>query len=163
MITYFEKNLIKKVYISKKADDMMERKQKVITTFLVLVLVVVVFYFSTKAITQYTGYVISGDNVSDSFVGCLSEMDVRMYGAFWCGHCQSQEGMFADGNVNAGKQILIDNGIYYECDPRGEDSKYQECMDAGIRGYPTWIIKGELYPGEMSLERIAELSGCSLE
>ena len=143
----------------------MERKQKVITTFLVLVLVVVVFYFSTKAITQYTGYVISGgdENDIDSFAKCLGKMEVRMYGTFGCSFCQKQEGDFGGGDIAKGKQILIDNGIYYECDPRGEDSKYQECIYAEIQGYPTWVINGKQEIGRISLERIAELSGCSLE
>lgn len=143
----------------------MEQRQKVLLTFIVLVLIIGGFYFITKAITQYTGYTISNPNEindSDSFVKCLGDMNVRMYGAFWCGHCQNQEGDFANWNVNEGKQILIDNNIYVECDPRGENSKSDECLSVGIQGYPTWQIKGKLYPGEQSLERIAELSGCSL-
>ncbi len=35
----------------------------------------------------------------------------------------------------------------------------QACRDAGIKGFPTWIIKGQEYSGTQILEKLAEISG----
>lgn len=47
---------------------------------------------------------------SDSLAKCLSDKGVKMYGAFWCGHCQNQKAEF-NGNLEK-------YNIYVECDPR---------------------------------------------
>ena len=88
----------------------------------------------------------SGD--LDGFASCLTEKGVKMYGAEWCGHCKSQKDLFGDSFK------LVD---YVDCDERSE-----ECLVAGIQGYPTWVINGESRPGETSLEELAMLSGCVL-
>lgn len=142
----------------------MKQKNKVILTFAILVLIVAGFYFITKAITQYTGYSIKEENSNlEDFAKCLSDKNVKMYAAFWCGHCQNQERLFGEGSLDEGKRLMIDNNIYVECDPRGDNSQSDLCISKGIQGYPTWIINGKQYPGEMSLKRLAELSGCSLD
>jgi len=33
------------------------------------------------------------------------------------------------------------------------------CADAGIKGYPSWQIKGQILQGVQSLNKLAELSG----
>ncbi len=71
-----------------------------------------------------------------------------MYGTEWCSHCKNQKSMFGDYFQ------YID---YVDCDKNKD-----ECLTAGIRGYPTWVIAGEQYPGEQSLERLAGLTGCDL-
>lgn len=51
---------------------------------------------------------------------------------------------------------------YIECDQHGVDTKYKLCREKRIKGYPTWEIDGELYPGEIEppeLERLADTSG----
>jgi hypothetical protein len=53
---------------------------------------------------------------------------------------------------------LID---YVECDPKGQNSRAQMCQAAAakVKGFPTWEIKGQFYPGTQSLEKLADLSG----
>lgn len=46
---------------------------------------------------------------------------------------------------------------YVDCDRYSD-----ECLRNSIRGYPTWIISGEKYPGAQSLGRLSSLSGCSI-
>lgn len=70
----------------------------------------------------------------------LKALDAKMYGAFWCGHCNNQK---AGLGVSVGQQFE-----YIECDRDGVDSKYKLCKSRDIAGYPTWEINGELYPGE---------------
>jgi hypothetical protein len=83
----------------------------------------------------------------------LAESGVQMFGAYWCPHCQHQKERF-------GKEAFqsID---YVECDPRGENPRPQLCQEEQIQGYPTWKIDGQLYPGDRSLEELADLSGYS--
>jgi len=90
----------------------------------------------------------SDDTDLDKFAKCLSEKGATMYGAEWCGHCKNQKEMF-------GASFKYVN--YVEC-----PDKPNVCIDAGIEGYPTWIINGLPYAGEQSLERLGELTGCSL-
>ena len=71
-----------------------------------------------------------------------------MYGTEWCPHCKNQKELFGDSF----KQV-----DYIDCDIRKS-----ECAQAGIKGYPTWIISGEKYPGVQQLGRLATLSGCKL-
>ncbi len=84
----------------------------------------------------------------DSFAQCLFEKGVTMYGTGWCSHCQNQKKMF-------GKSFQYVN--YVDCDRYSD-----ECLKNGIRGYPTWIINDEKYPGEQYLYKLATLSGCVL-
>lgn len=80
----------------------------------------------------------------------LAAIGAKNYGAYWCPHCHEQKELF-------GQQAfaLID---YVECDPKGKNPRPQLCKEAEIRGYPTWQIKGVLYPGVQSLQTLADLS-----
>ena len=89
----------------------------------------------------------------DDFAKCLTENNIKEYGAFWCSNCAEQKKMF-------GKSFEFVN--YIECDARGNNAQPELCQQNGIRGYPTWIIDGEKYEGVQSLENLAQYSGCSL-
>ena len=84
----------------------------------------------------------------DSFAKCLTEKGAVMYGAYWCGHCKEQKEMFGDSF----KYIN-----YVEC-----TEKKQICEDAGIGGYPTWIIDGKSHEGVQPLSKLAGISQCKL-
>ncbi|MBR8828730.1 MAG: vitamin K epoxide reductase family protein [Gomphosphaeria aponina SAG 52.96 = DSM 107014] len=81
----------------------------------------------------------------------LTAVGAKKYGAFWCPHCYEQKQLFG--------QEAFAKINYLECDPQGEDPQTQLCVDAGIQGFPSWEVNGELYPGTQTLERLAELSG----
>jgi len=51
---------------------------------------------------------------------------------------------------------------YVECDPNGDNANPELCQEKGIEGYPTWIINGMKYSGEVQLSRLGELTGCQL-
>jgi hypothetical protein len=82
----------------------------------------------------------------------LRKIGAKMYGAYWCPHCSQQKELFGAAFRS------ID---YVECDPGGANARPALCKDAKITGYPTWEIKGKLYPGTQSLEDLAKLSGYS--
>lgn len=80
----------------------------------------------------------------------LAEVGAKNYGAYWCPHCHEQKELF-------GQQAfaLID---YVECDPKGKNARPQMCKAAGVAGYPTWQINGQVYPGVQRLETLADVS-----
>ncbi|MGF1460592.1 MAG: glutaredoxin family protein [Leptolyngbyaceae cyanobacterium] len=80
----------------------------------------------------------------------LTTEGATMYGAFWCPHCADQKELFGKA---------ADSVPYVECDSEGEQAQPQLCTAKEIRGYPTWEINGEFYPGTQSLEKLAALSG----
>jgi glutaredoxin len=85
----------------------------------------------------------------DSFAQCLTEKGVIMYGTGWCSHCKNQKNEFGSSFQ------YVD---YVDCD------RYKsECLKAGVKGYPTWVIEGVNYPGEQPLYKLASLSGCDLD
>lgn len=84
----------------------------------------------------------------DNFAKCLSENQAAMYGTEWCPHCKSQKALFEKSFK------YVD---YIDCD-------YDKdiCLLNGVKGYPTWIIKNQSYPGTQSLEILSKLSNCTL-
>ena len=135
----------------------MEKRVKIITSIFVLVGLVFAFYFITKAITAYTGYNIAENIITEKqkieLAKCLGEKNVKMYGAYWCSHCNNQKAMFGD---------LFKHVIYVECDRNAQNSQRELCLEKGIEGYPTWEINNQFYAGEISFEKLAELSGCKI-
>lgn len=81
----------------------------------------------------------------------LTTIGAKMYGAFWCGHCHEQKQLFG--------REAVDQLTYIECDPKGKNPQVALCQAAGIAGYPTWEINGQMYSGTISLAELAQLSG----
>ena len=81
----------------------------------------------------------------------LQEIGAKKYSAWWCPHCYSQRQLF-------GREAFQEIEAV-ECDATGTDPQPQACQTAGVRSYPTWEIKGTIYPGVMELSELAEVSG----
>ena len=104
-----------------------------------ILIVAVVWYFSAKP----------GEN--DDFAKCLTEKGVKMYGAYWCPHCQREKAAFGDS---------FNYVPYVECT---EEPGTTQCTAAGITGYPTWITAdGRRFEGEQGIVRLSEASSCPL-
>jgi hypothetical protein len=90
----------------------------------------------------------------DAFAQCLTAKQAKMYGAFWCEHCQAQKEMFGSSFQYA---------PYIECGIKGSQAIASVCTDAGIKRFPTWIFAdGTRVEGEHELEFLGEKTGCSL-
>lgn len=90
----------------------------------------------------------------DEFAKCLTEKNVKMWGAYWCAHCKNQKKEF-------GKSWQYIE--YVECSLPGGQGQTKECQEAEIQGYPTWEFEdGERLGGEVSFEVLAEKTGCEL-
>jgi hypothetical protein len=46
-----------------------------------------------------------------------------------------------------------------ECDPKGTNPQTARCEAAGVRAFPTWVIKGEKLEGNRPLDDLARASG----
>uniref|UniRef100_A0A0D9VP60 Vitamin K epoxide reductase domain-containing protein n=1 Tax=Leersia perrieri TaxID=77586 RepID=A0A0D9VP60_9ORYZ len=88
----------------------------------------------------------------------LHSIGAKMYGAFWCSHCNEQKQIFGREATK-----LLD---YVECFPNGAGKGKKmapECAAAGIEGFPTWIINGKVLGGDQELPILAEESGFPVE
>lgn len=116
----------------------MKKKTLIITcTIAILAIVLLIGYKSMN------GNAVAGNN--DNLAKYLTEQGVKMYGTEWRSYCANQKKLFGTSFK------YID---YIDC-----DKKSQECMLAGVTGYPTWKIDGQSYPGVQPLERLAQLTG----
>ncbi|XP_021736379.1 thiol-disulfide oxidoreductase LTO1-like [Chenopodium quinoa] len=103
-------------------------------------------YYTTEITSASSPYAIS-------LAKHLKSTGAKMYGAFWCSHCQEQKEMFGREAMK-----LLD---YVECFPDGVKKGIKiasACSDVGIEGFPTWLINGEVISGEKTLEELAEIS-----
>ena len=90
----------------------------------------------------------------DTFASCIKDSGATFYGAFWCPHCQNQKAMFGSS-----AKLLP----YVECSTPDGKGQLPVCKDAGVTGYPTWVFAdGSRESGEVSLERLAEKTSCTL-
>ncbi|MDZ4229310.1 MAG: hypothetical protein U1C50_03605 [Patescibacteria group bacterium] len=116
------------------------------TIGLVLVPLIIYAVFATPKISsgQY-----------DQLAQCLTDKGTKMFGAYWCSHCANQKRTFG----NSFSKIN-----YIECSLPDGKTQTEECQQAGINGYPTWEFgDGSRLDGEVSLETLAQKSGCSIE
>ena len=81
----------------------------------------------------------------------LEEAGVEMYGAFWCPACDQQKELFGASAHRI---------PYVECSPAGRSGPTAtKCLAAGIRSYPTWIIKGQRHTGVLTPASLADRAG----
>lgn len=106
---------------------------------------------------------------TDKLASCLAEKGVKEYGAFWCPNCAKQAEMFGKSY-----QILKDQGVYIECDPRcdvaedklpaacrGMVGQTRLCLEKNVNKYPDWEFPGgERLQGVTELSTLATRTGC---
>lgn len=89
------------------------------------------------------------------FAECLTEQGVKMYGAYWCSHCNNQKELFGESWHHV---------TYVECSLPNKAGQTKVCQEAGIKAYPTWEFgDGTRSEGELSLRQLSQRSGCLLE
>lgn len=93
----------------------------------------------------------------DAFARCLKDRGVKMYGAWWCPHCQEQKEKFGEASFKLAP--------YVECGVPG-DIKGQNpvCKQDGITHFPTWQFPptGERVERVFTLEELSDRTGCPL-
>jgi len=82
----------------------------------------------------------------------LADKGVLFYGASWCPHCQEQKRLFGA----SAKRLP-----YVECNLAGPNApQASACSAAGVGTYPTWIINGRRFVGQvLTLAELADATG----
>lgn len=90
----------------------------------------------------------------DAFAQCLSSKGAKIYGAYWCPHCNDQKKSFG----TSWRFVS-----YVECSLPNNAGQTPACSSAGIANYPTWeFAGGKRAEGVLSFDRLAAESGCAL-
>lgn len=81
----------------------------------------------------------------------VTQAGAKMYGAWWCPHCQDQKEMFGE---SAFKKVT-----YIEC-ANPDRSQNAVCQAAGIKSYPTWeFADGSRVSQVMDFDELKEKTG----
>jgi len=90
----------------------------------------------------------------DDFAKCLTAKQAKMYGAYWCPHCDEQKDMF---------DASFKYAPYVECGIKGSRALQPICTEVGIKRFPTWIFPdGTRVEGKQELEFLSDKTGCAL-
>lgn len=84
----------------------------------------------------------------ENLAKCLTEKGAVFYGTEWCPHCQDQKEMFGSA---------MEYIVFVDCDENRD-----ACVDAGIKGYPTWIIGNETLTGTQQLFKLSQVAQCPI-
>ncbi|MAF14108.1 MAG: hypothetical protein CMI53_04435 [Parcubacteria group bacterium] len=90
----------------------------------------------------------------DTFAQCLTDNGVKMYGAYWCPHCETQKELFGNS---------FSKVDYIECSLPNQGGQTIECQKAGIGSYPTWEFNdGSRVTGSLSFQDLSSQTGCEI-
>lgn len=118
-------------------------KSKIIFTFCIVILIFTFLFLIWQSQNKE-----EPKSELDSFAQCIRDKGITMYGAEWCLYCQNEKRAFG----SSFKYVP-----YVEC-----PDKPRECIDAGVDGYPTWVLSDDTkLIGEQGLQKLSEASGCS--
>lgn len=110
---------------------------------LILLLIVYLVFFSSTPPGYY-----------DEFAQCLSDNGAKLYGTFWCPHCNEQKEAFGDS---------IQYVNYIECSTPDGQGRTTVCVEANVESYPTWeFADGSRVTGVVPLYQLSEKTGCPL-
>ncbi len=115
-------------------------------------LIVIFFIIFIFLFLQFNQKKEVSDPILNNFAKCLTEKNVKMYGAYWCPHCKNQKELF-------GPSFKYIN--YIECDLGGKQNP--KCTKAGITSYPTWTYNDKKKSGELTLDELSEWTGCKIQ
>jgi hypothetical protein len=132
----------------KKAEAAQPRNWNKIILFVVLIVAAsgVAYYLGRRSQHKY-----------DGFAQCLKDRGAKMYGAWWCPHCQEQKEKFGETSFKLAP--------YVECGVPGDiRGKNPVCQQDGITHYPTWQFPptGQRVERVFSLEELSDRTGCAL-
>lgn len=85
---------------------------------------------------------------AENLAKCLTANGAVFYGTDWCPHCKEQKKLFGSA---------MEDIVFVDC-----DANRDTCVNAGIKGYPTWIIGDKILTGTQQLYTLSKVSGCPL-
>ncbi len=126
-----------------------DKRADILTAIIILV---IVFVIGSVIYVSRTGGE-GGGPEAEALAACLQEKGAKMYGAYWCAHCNEQKKLFGAAFS------MID---YVECSVPGDPrEQVQACKDAGVDSYPTWVFADDSrLSGAIPLKELADKAGC---
>jgi len=121
------------------------KRGQIIKTVGILVFLLVVFYFTTSSITKYTGFSVS--DIDNDFEDCLKEKDIVLY--------------ISSSDTIKTLDKLQTSEYLTEIELVNCFITKNKCVD--INSFPTWDIKGIRFIGDLSVEELAEITGCEMD
>jgi hypothetical protein len=119
-------------------------QRSMIIVIVIVVLFAAAYYFLWHRRTSHL----------DAFAKCLTAKQTKMYGAYWCPHCEDQKEKFGSSFAYA---------PYVECGIKGSNAIAAVCTEVGIKRFPTWVFAdGTRVEGAHELEFLGEQTGCAL-
>ena len=138
----------------RKRQEKRQQKEDPLPRRLPRTIIIAVIIAAALGVAVYLG-VHKRNSRYDAFARCTAERGARMYGAFWCPHCEEQKELFGSSfqDVN-----------YIECGVKGNTrAQSQVCKDAGIKNYPTWEFADQSrIAAKESFEFLSAKTGCPL-
>ena len=117
---------------------------------LLIIFILILLIIAGCSSTKYT------KESLDKLANCLADKNVKEYGTFWCPNCAKQQKMFG-----LSYNIIVERGVYVECDARGKNPQSELCLNKNVQKYPDWeFADGSRYIGVQDLEFLAEKAGC---
>lgn len=126
-----------------KHTEKKETKKKNIGSIIAFVLIILVF----ASFIVYSFVSKNGGTSPEKVAQCLSEKGAKLYASQFCPHCQEQKKLFGDA---------LSKVEVVEC-----STKLDECQNAGITAYPTWVINGRKFLGTKDMKTLYEIADCS--
>lgn len=108
--------------------------------YLILVVIILFIIGGIYAIKYF-----NKETPEEKTMKCIASGAV-LYSSKTCGHCKTQKEILGD-YLSLFKQI----DCFYETD---------QCREANIEAYPTWLINEKYYEGVRTINELAELTGC---
>ncbi len=129
------------------------RQNIMFRTYVIAMLIVVAGAYGIYRLAVRDGESAVSPEARAALADCLTESGAKLYGTFWCPHCIDQKKAFGSD---------IGRITYIECTVNGQrDVMSEECKEAGITGFPTWIFgDSSRVSGKQSFLELAVQSGC---
>lgn len=113
---------------------------------LVLGVLLVFIFAGCGGVTAPAGYY-------DELADCITASGAKFYGAFWCPKCGKQKKSFGDAEPRL---------PYIECDPRGDNSQTDLCLEKNVQSYPHWVFgDGTVEVAVLTPQELAQRTGCT--
>jgi hypothetical protein len=122
-----------------------------ISKFTVAAMLLVLIVAGAMAVNILTNNKVSP---TKDFAQCIAASGAKMYGAYWCSHCQEQKAMFGDN-----WQYMN----YIECGVPNGNGQTEVCRAAGVTSYPTWDFNGTRVLGTQTIDQLSARTGCTLK
>ena len=121
-----------------------EKKKSNFRMYFILLIIGLIIIFSSLSVYSY----MNKPGQYDEFAKCLTEKSVVVYGNDCCQYTIRQLNFLGKSKKYLNYVKCIDNK--------------ELCDQKGVKITPTWEINGEMYEQVQSLDKLAVLSGCSL-